>query len=266
MTQLTFRISAVTSHSLARCVALLFWLNLCPQSMAQVHSTDVQFPPNNDSEPFEKVIAENNLTPVDTDGMNLPAELRPMIDAIGQLNVGCTATHLGEGLVLTAGHCISRSPRSSSDNCHLLGVVWGNRGAKPKLKSSACKSVLLRKYDSTHDFALLRVSDPPAASVATDFNFKGQGHSTTLLSFPRMRPLEWSGYCTLQAHTNPTQVLKKFLHDCDSESGSSGAALISTDSLAIVGVHNGASDELNYGMFLSASDELKTVLQKAIGK
>ncbi|MEY3901093.1 MAG: hypothetical protein RL189_399 [Pseudomonadota bacterium] len=214
----------------------------------------------------EKVIGDNNLMPVASDGENLPTELIPLIDAVGQLNVGCTATHLGDGLVLTAGHCISRSPRSGSDNCHLLGVVWGNRGAKPELKSSNCKSVVLRKYDSTYDFALLRVNNPPKASINIDLNFSSQKAPLTMLSFPRMRPLEWSGNCTLYAYTDPLRILKKFLHDCDSEGGSSGAALISTDSLAIVGLHNGASDDLNYGMYISASEELKNALHDALGK
>lgn len=247
-------------------VALMFNSFSASLSKRLAYAREASFQTRLDSPHHEKVIGDNNLTPVDNNGTNIPTQLTPLIDAIGQLNVGCTATHLGDGLVLTAGHCISRSPRSGTDNCHLLGVVWGNRGAKPELKSSKCTSVLLRRYDSTYDFALLRVNNPPQASVALDLDFKSQTTSLTMLSFPRMRPLEWSGYCSLRAYTDPARVLKKFLHDCDSEGGSSGAALLSTDSFAIVGVHNGASDELNYGMFLSASDELKTAIQDALRK
>ena len=259
-------VDSVLLHPLSASEKALSLVSICLLlSAGQAYAWDSSILAQRESHHHEKVIGDNNLMPVSGDGTNLPAQLIPLMDAVGQLNVGCTATHIGDGLVLTAGHCISRSPRSGSDNCHLLGVVWGNRGAKPELKSSNCKSVVMRKYDSTYDFALLRVNNPPKASVSIDLAFSSQKVPLTMLSYPRMRPLEWSGYCTLHAYTDPARILKKFLHDCDSEGGSSGAALISTDSLAIVGLHNGASDELNYGMYLSASDELITVLQDALG-
>ena len=33
---------------------------------------------------------------------NLPEEMRHLVDTVGQLDVGCTATHIGAGLILKA--------------------------------------------------------------------------------------------------------------------------------------------------------------------
>jgi len=211
----------------------------------------------------EKIIGENNLTPVALEGENLPIELRPFVKAIGQLNVGCTATHIGKGLVLTAGHCISTSPRSSSKSCRTLGVVWGNIGGNKNLSVSKCLEVAARTYNAHTDFAVLRVANPPESSIEVDLETQPSALNSniTMLSFPRMRPLEWSGRCAVSQYNDDSVAWKKFLHSCDSESGSSGAVLISTSSLKVIGIHGGASDELNYGMYTAAINELKTLLQ-----
>jgi V8-like Glu-specific endopeptidase len=63
--------------------------------------------------------------------------------------------------------------------------------------------------------------------------------------------MEWSGECELRPYNKPEQAHQKFLHTCDSEGGSSGAAILDLDTLKIIGVHGGASDDFNYGMFSS---------------
>lgn len=213
----------------------------------------------------EKIIGENDLTPVALGGENLPIELRPFVKAIGQLNVGCTATHIGKGLVLTAGHCVSTSPRSSSKSCRSLGVVWGNTGGNKNLTVSKCLEVAARTYNAHTDFAVLRVANPPDTFIEVDLEPQPSALNSniTMLSFPRMRPLEWSGRCAVSQYNDNSVAWKKFLHSCDSESGSSGAVLINTSSLKVMGVHGGASNELNYGMYTAAINELKTLLQSA---
>lgn len=210
----------------------------------------------------EKIVHQNDLVPVDSDAGNLPEPLRPLVDAIGQLNVGCTANHIGQGLVLTAGHCVSRSPRSPSDNCRLMAVVWGNRGPEPETTVSKCQRVIARRYDATMDYALLQVLNPPTAVIPVDFEPIDSSEKITMLSFPRMRPLEWSGTCAILPYPDLTKSFNKFLHSCDSEGGSSGAALISMERNRIVGVHGGSSDEFNYGHWTQAMSELKTILDK----
>lgn len=213
----------------------------------------------------EKIIGVSDLLPVTQGGENLPDELRPLIGAIGQLNIGCTATHIGHGLILTAGHCVTASPRSSSVSCRLLAVVWGNIGPNPEkpLKVSKCREVVARSSSAGEDFALLRVENPPEAAIAMDTRgLSGEQHlNVTMLSFPRMRPMEWSGLCALRPYKGEFPSSSKFFHSCDSEGGSSGAAIIAMDTLSIVGIHGGSADEFNYGTFSSV---LNSNVQNAI--
>jgi hypothetical protein len=199
----------------------------------------------------EKIIGENDLLPVNGDASNLPKNLQPLASAVGQLNVGCTATHIGNGLALTAGHCVSVSPRSSSSSCRSLGIVWGNRGTQPTLSVSKCLQIVERKYTGGLDFALLKIENPPSTFIPVETENPQSSRFVTMLSFPRMRPLEWSKNCEIREYNNPSLATLKFFHDCDSESGSSGAAIIDQQTLKIVGIHGGAGDEFNYGMFSS---------------
>ncbi|MFZ9520869.1 MAG: trypsin-like serine peptidase [Silvanigrellaceae bacterium] len=211
----------------------------------------------------EKIIGENNLIPVTASADNLPVEMRHLVDAVGQLNLGCTATHIGSGLVLTAGHCISKSPRSSTNSCRHLGVVWGNRGGNTQLSASKCLEVKIRVYNDTLDYALLKVENPPAAFIPVETEPTTLTTPATMLSHPRMRPLEWSGICGLSVYEDPKRASEKFFHSCDSEGGSSGAAILSRESLRIIGIHNGASDELNYGIFITAITDLAKLITSA---
>lgn len=232
-----------------------------PQSTkSQTDSSEIFFIENSDHK-TEKIIGEKDLIPVNADGENLPLELRPFISAIGQLNVGCTATHVGKGFVLTAGHCILSSPRASTSNCRHLSVVWGHRANNTALTVSKCLAVKARVATTTQDFALIEVSTPPPTALEIDFESSEIPRAATMLSFPRMRPLEWSGDCVMTIYNNPDLILSKFLHTCDSESGSSGAPLIARDSLKIVGVHGGSSDELNYGTLTSSMRSLQNIIK-----
>jgi hypothetical protein len=234
-------------------VPLLFSCN--PESLSTFSTL---YPHNNSStqshssaQDREKIIGNNDLTPVSENGENLPEALRPIIAAIGQVSVGCTATHIGKGLVLTAGHCILTSPRSGPKYCRGVAVVWGNYPGSTGQTVSKCREVVFRNYNSASDIALIRVENPPKAFIPLDLKTGSSSLSLprsniTLLSFPRMRPLEWSQECEMSEYKE-----KKFLHSCDTEPGSSGAALIDTTTLKVIGVHGGASDELNYGSFLN---------------
>lgn len=210
----------------------------------------------------EKIIGEKNLVAVDVDGSNVPAGLRPLLDGLGQLNIGCTVAHIGHGLVLTAGHCISTSPRSSSASCRLLGIVWGQRNGSQNLRTSKCESVLVRKYTNSADYALLKVSHPPEVSFKISFEPPQAARAATLLSFPRMRPMEWSGFCKMSDHPDSALKLQKFLHSCDTESGSSGAPVLDAETFEIIGVHGGAADDLNYGFFAHSMPKVSEFLKK----
>lgn len=204
----------------------------------------------------EKVIGENDFVPVAADATNLPVELQDIVGAVGQLNIGCTATHIGDGLVLTAGHCVTRSPRARSKGCPQLGVIWGNYGGNKKYSVSKCITVEAREYNDRVDYAVLRVANPPEAFVEVDWAPQESILPVTILSFPRMRPMEWSPNCETEPYMDPVRAAVKFSHSCDTEGGSSGAPIFSADTFKMIGIHGGAGDDLNYAMFVSALGQI----------
>lgn len=174
------------------------------------------------------------------DRVDLDARMHRTIARFGK----CTATHVGRGYFLTAGHCV-REDRGfegyrSSPCPHALG--WGEDEGGP------C-TVELYRYDDEHDYALLRLKDPslsdglPLAPIDYQFDWKKM----------RQRPLVVAGYSkgTLQKDARcsgsiATDTLVK--HDCTTEPGDSGSALVDKETMHVIGVHGGALDSgANYG-------------------
>jgi V8-like Glu-specific endopeptidase len=218
-----------------------------------------------------KVIGSNELTPVNDDKMNIPETLRELPDAIGLLGIGCTVTHIGDGLVLTAGHCIPQEKRIS-DECLAkvypkMTIRWNYRSGTTEFAESNCLRIVSTELSSSHDFALLRVDNPPKASVRVELNERPDaGEQITVFAHPRKRPLEWSQFCTLavlpkdhMTDLTPKDRKSIFAHQCDTEQGSSGAAIFSANSLKIIGVHHGGVEPWNTATWIPV-----TAISKAI--
>jgi hypothetical protein len=212
-----------------------------------------------------KIIGSNEQTPVNDDKLNIPEELRNLPDSIGLLAVGCTVTHIGDGLVLTAGHCIPQE-QELSDECLAkkhpkMTIRWNYRSGTTQFSESTCLKLIKRELSTAHDFALLKVDNPPQASVRVELNQRPKaGQQMTLFAHPRKRALEWSQYCTLSVLPNefmPDLTAKDrkslFAHQCDTEQGSSGAPLFDTDSLKMIGVHHGGVEPWNTATWIPAS-------------
>jgi V8-like Glu-specific endopeptidase len=202
-----------------------------------------------------KIIGDNDLIPVVQDGANIPAKYRPLIDAFGEISMGCTATHVGDGLVLTAGHCFE-APATRTNNmpCDGTTVDWGVRKDKPKYLTSNCQIVLAAEQSDKRDYAIFRVSPIPPVSVKLDFSRRpAVGTPLTIFGHPQIRPLEWSQICSVQPASNGNFGVDQFSHQCDTEPGSSGSTILSDTSLAVVGIHDGGVVPWNYGTFLAAT-------------
>ena len=64
---------------------------------------------------IEKIIGDNDLIAVDSTGSNIPERYHNLLNAFGRMSMGCTATHIGNGYVLTAGHCFYASAEPERD-------------------------------------------------------------------------------------------------------------------------------------------------------
>lgn len=168
--------------------------------------------------------------------------------AIGIMEVGCTASHIGDGFVITAGHCLSKGV----DTCGLpeSDITWSFlEGADPEesLKSK-CVSVVAAEFTSERDYAVLQYEPAPKSRLAVNLDKAPElGDEISIFSHPNGLPLSWSGVCT---HDGEYKGLR-FSYGCDTFSGSSGAAILDKD-FRVVGIHNMGSDfyQTNAGTYL----------------
>jgi hypothetical protein len=137
---------------------------------------------------------------------------------------------------VSAGHCFDAGPnRENNVSCGGAKVYFGYRdGMNPSV--SECQTVLAMQKGNGKDYAIYRVSPVPPVAVPVDLNARpGEGTRLTIFSHPQGRRLEWSQICSVTNRTGSYE----FQYECDTEGGSSGAAVLSEDSLRVVGLHWG---------------------------
>jgi V8-like Glu-specific endopeptidase len=199
-----------------------------------------------------KIIGKNDLTPVIKDGANIPAKYSHLIDTFGILSMGCTATHIGNGLALTAGHCFhATSTRTDNVACPGVNVQWGFRKDKPSYLTSTCSVVLAMEQSGARDYAIFKVAPVPPVGVEIDLSARPDVDTTlTIFGHPARRPLEWSKVCPLKPSSAGGWGIDQFSHQCDTEPGSSGSTILDDTTLKVVGIHDGGNTQWNYGTYL----------------
>lgn len=190
------------------------------------------------------IIGANDLISVNATGSNVPSQYRGILDGIGRgVNSGalCTATHVGGGIVVSAGHCFGAGPnREDRTSCTGAYVEFGYRNGKSPSRSN-CVEMLSKRTGNGYDYAIYRVSPIPAVAVPVQANANPSvGLPLTIFSHPGGRPLEWSQTCSVMSPTST-----EFRYQCDTQGGSSGAAVLRNDTLQIVGIHWGGAGQAN---------------------
>lgn len=217
----------------------------------------------NESSPLStpsKIIGENELLPVAADGSNVPAEHVAKLDAFGWLpSLGCTGTHIGNGIVLTAGHCVNGGieyfDRRESFSCQGATIEFGKRvGTTPT--SVPCVEWISAEFTPQRDYAYLHISEVPTAALIVATTERASSDvALTIFSHPRGRDLEWSRLCVARP-SDPEQGPDRLTYVCDTEPGSSGAAVLNDETGEIVAVHNGAGyphQPWNYSTHIDAA-------------
>lgn len=226
------------------------------------------------------IIGDNNLVRVQENLENLPQELKSAPHAVGLIEISnpeedsavfCTGTHIGNGYVITAGHCFSDETEDLDDphlikkdtSCDNVKIYWNYRGPDEKSPTfdsiSKCTHLLIAEhtggYYPNKDYAIFKVDQAPQTSlpISTTQLYSNDQRAVTILSHPDARPLEWSGYCKIKNVFSSQAALQ---HLCDTESGSSGASLLMLDpnqGPSIVGIHlsGTSSGTANLGMQIS---------------
>lgn len=204
---------------------------------------------------------------VSESAFELPDLLREKADAVGSLRVfplattstkqlSCTAAHIGNGLVLTAGHCFL-----GARSCNSSYVIFGSRKNRPVSETtfSKCEEVVAvvsdesRLGSSGEDFALFRVSNPPKEFFEINVSSRPSSGSAklALLSYPIFKSswnapsLFYSGPCevrfdsvaTSSGRVKPAQT---FSHSCSGSGGSNGGPLIDLNTMKLSGIYTSA--------------------------
>jgi V8-like Glu-specific endopeptidase len=213
---------------------------------------------------IKRIAAEAELVPVVTSPIfNIPQKYRPLIDAFGFISFGCTATHIGKGIALTAGHCFNAGETPREGSCD-QEIKWGLRkDAEPYLVSK-CVKVLSMAKNSNVDYAIFMVDPVPQFAIKPNLTKRaGVGTVVTVFGYPKTRPLEWSHTCEVREKKESgglfisTYFTKGIFHKCDTEPGNSGSTLIDDKTLEVIGIHGGGKPQSamregtwNYGTHL----------------
>lgn len=188
-------------------------------------------------------VGSNQSLIVSANGDNVPRALVPALDAVGRMaGIACTGTHIGDNMVLTAAHCLLAE---SLEDCRGTSIEWGSRLA-------SCERVLFAELNEDRDIAVFVADYAPPTQLSIDAcRMHGPGDRISLLSYPERGPLQWSGYCMLEALPGLGQ--SQIAHVCDTQPGSSGAPLIDADSGKVIAVHTGAATAWNQATLLAAA-------------
>jgi hypothetical protein len=213
-----------------------------------------------------KVINENSLVAVERDASNIPEKFKPILGAVGRMSMGCTATHIGNGIAVTAGHCFSGVATTFEQNnlpCDEVSVEWGVLKDSQPVLTSQCKKILSIQVSDDFDYAFLKVDVAPKAVVSVNtFGWPAVGTRITVLGYPQKRTLEWSQSCELQSRFKGKFGSMMFSHQCDTEYGNSGGPVLEESSLELVGIHNGGVVPWNSATFLKATPIQQILKQK----
>lgn len=204
------------------------------------------------SSDLSKIIGENQLLSVDATGSNIDVKYRQLLDAFGNMDIGCTVTHVGNGIGLTAGHCFQHSTGDRSydlacDNAIRFGDRPGNES-----KTVYCSKILVREESTNGDYAVIRLSEVPAGVVQIDLTPPAIGDVITIFGHPQHRSLEWSDRCTIESSEPIGGNAAMFAHQCDTEPGNSGSTILNDQTLKIIGIHQGGIVPWNQGTKVSA--------------
>ncbi|MEQ1723961.1 MAG: trypsin-like peptidase domain-containing protein [Pseudobdellovibrio sp.] len=221
------------------------------------------------SQSIDKIIGENDLVAVNADATNIPLKYKGLVNAFGLMSMGCTATHIGNGYVLTAGHCFWAPEVVVKDQaCSDTTIEWGIRegGAKPYM-TSTCEKIVAAQRSSKYDFAIIKVSPIPDFAIGVELNRKAMpGDVITIFSHPEEMTLRWSKTCNVESQLDAKLPPDSLQHKCDTNPGSSGATIIDANTNKIVAIHDGGrltspTDGMNYGTQLTSPDVLDTLKQ-----
>ncbi len=149
----------------------------------------------------------------------------------------CSAILIGDDLILTAGHCLTKKECKDNEFAFVFGYQMKTPQTQitdfPSSEVYSCKEIVARKNTNTVDFAIVKLDRPVAnhriAKLASQ-NAK-QGQSVFALGHPSGLPLKFSGTAPIERQTK-----NYFAAHLDAFAGNSGSGVFSADTHELIGV------------------------------
>lgn len=173
--------------------------------------------------------------------------------------IQCTGMHIGNGTILTAGHCFL-----GSYNCNGATVSFGIPGRDAK--QAKCTKVLMNEaagsaYNSTrNDYALFKVDSFPAQSfdIRSSAKDPALNEAVALVGYPRLsRPrnrdvMAVSTTCAVSKLNGidlfgRPRAQSSILHNCATSPGMNGGLIVGADSSDLVAIQQAGSIEPKNG-------------------
>ncbi|MCX6127897.1 MAG: hypothetical protein NTX25_02390, partial [Proteobacteria bacterium] len=164
---------------------------------------------------LSSIIDQNTMVVIDAN-TKLDDQIKRNLGAIGKMTGGCTAFHLGHGIVASAGHCIELAKQAwQQSTCYSIDIIWGQTLENQSPDHSRCMRILDYRYDEQVDYALFQVDPVPSASieiepVPRDLRTSAQA---IVVGYPKNQTLNWSGIC--EANWSGRSDSQFFHHRCD---------------------------------------------------
>ena len=171
-----------------------------------------------------------------------PEWVKTFARVMGWLSNHCTVTHIGSALGVTAGHCVNALKNlETNQTCEGVSVRWISDDMFKLGPSIPCRKILALQQNGDLDFAILEF-ETPALNKIEIARSPRLDHPIKILSFPH-GDLTYSMGCQSWQDQANLNLVK---HDCDTQSGSSGAALLIDNKIAAL--HRGSRDGVNVAL------------------
>ena len=198
---------------------------------------------------FGLVVGDDDRNVVDNAWLTNHPEYAQAANAVGLFHgdLQCTATYIGGGIAITAGHCVSAGVYERRNRpCDNMPIEWAYRVDNLPYVSR-CRRLLAAKDSKPYDYAIMEVHPLPRSEVRAVHNAGTSSGVTApgvIFQHPGGKPLQFAGSCHIPPYAGG------FSHLCDTEKGASGALILEESTRFAVGIHWGDTGGSNAGLYL----------------
>ena len=220
----------------------------------------------------QTVLGRDDRVAISVKKDNIPPGYGDLVDAVGVFRFQdkswangaslpfCTGFHVGDGIVVSAGHCFQGDNFENDPPLEELvlkktvaytdfNYIVGGKVARSQIKKIIYSRMNHGKKDekghqgreASLDFAFVEITSPPKAKLKLHRGPRPpSGSKISIMSGDKKGgTLRWSGFCNIRDLRDPGSKITPigFYHLCDTEPGASGAPIILEQTREVTGIH-----------------------------